>query len=58
MKKLIWFTILMTISQGFMILSQFLSDKGKRWTVMVGALIIVAVLVNFVVEYKKLNKLK
>jgi hypothetical protein len=58
MKKLIWFTILMTLSQGFMILSQFLSVKGNIWIVSIGVVIILGIMINFLLEYKKLNKLK
>ncbi|MCF8274512.1 MAG: hypothetical protein K9I95_11840 [Flavobacteriaceae bacterium] len=58
MKKLIWFTILMTLSQGFMILSQCLSDKGNIWIVAIGVVIIIGIMINFLLEYKKLNKLK
>ena len=53
MKKLVWFTVLMITSQLFMILSQFLSDKGNNWIVMFGVLIIVALMINFIVTYKK-----
>ncbi len=58
MKKLVWFTVLMITSQLFMIISQFLSDKGNNWIVIIGSLIIVALIINFFLEYKKLNKLK
>ena len=58
MKKLVWFTVLMVTSQLFMIIFQFLSDKGNKWIVIIGSLIIVALIINFFVEYKKLNKLK
>jgi hypothetical protein len=58
MKKLIWFTVLMTLSQGFMILSQFLSNKGNNWIVVIGVLIIIGIIYNFFIEYKKLNNLK
>lgn len=58
MKKLIWFTIIMCLSQGLMILSQTQSENGNNWIIMVGVLIIIAILIHFFVEYKKLNKLK
>ena len=58
MKKLIWFTVIMCLSQGLMILSQLLSDKGNNWTLMFAVLLIIAILIHFFVEYNKLNKLK
>lgn len=58
MKKLIWFTVIMSLSQGLMILSQLLSDKGNNWILMFAVLLIIAILIHFFVEYNKLNKLK
>lgn len=58
MKKLIWFTVIMSLSQGLMILSQLLSDKGNNWILMFAVLLIIVILIHFFVEYNKLNKLK
>ena len=58
MKKLIWFTVIMCLSQGLMILSQLLSDNSNNWIIVIGILLITGILIYFFVEYKKLNKLK
>jgi len=58
MKKLIWFTVLMTLGQGFMIWPQILSDNSNNGVIVIGILFIIAFLIHFFIEYKKLNKLK
>lgn len=41
-----------------MLFSQLASGKGFNWLVIVGILLIIATIIHFLVEYKKLNKLK
>ena len=58
MKKLVWFTVLNILSLGLMIFSQLAPNKGFNWIIAVGILLILATVIHFFVEYKKLNKLK
>jgi fatty acid desaturase len=58
MKKLIWFTVLMTLSMILLILGRLLSGKGFDWLTIIPTLILGAIIIHFFVEYKKLNNLK
>lgn len=58
MRKLVMFTVLMITSQLFIVASQYLSEKGKPWIIVISSLIIIALIIHFFIEYKKLNKLK
>jgi hypothetical protein len=58
MKKLIRFTILLSLSMIFLISSRLITRNGFDWLALFPMIMLVAIIVRFFIEYKKLNKLK
>lgn len=58
MKKLIWFTVLLSLSMIFLIASRLISGNGFDWLALFPMIMLVAIIIRFFIEYKKLNKLK